>query len=160
MFKTYVRSKLEYASSVWNPGYLTDIDLIEKVQRKFTKRIPGLTNLSYSDRLHHLKLDSLELRRLRLDLCMVYKFLHGSVDCDYKQFFTLKSSITRGHRLTLNTKRFNTNLARHSFANRVVNPWNFLTPEVINAQNFSVFRRLLAKIEQTLWKIPPTVIRE
>jgi len=45
-----------------------DIDLIEKVQRRFTKRPRGLKDMPYSDRFAHLNLPSLELRRLHLDL--------------------------------------------------------------------------------------------
>lgn len=30
------------------------IQLIEAVQRRFTKRLPGLANLTYSERLHRL----------------------------------------------------------------------------------------------------------
>ena len=45
-----------------------DIGLIEKVQRRFTKRPRGLKDMPYSDRFAHLNLPSLELRRLHLDL--------------------------------------------------------------------------------------------
>ena len=38
------------------------------VQRRFTKRLPGLRSYSYQDRLHCLKLQSLEQRRLCADL--------------------------------------------------------------------------------------------
>ncbi len=48
MFNVFVRSKLENASPVWNPQYKKDIDVIEKVLRRFTKRIRGCKNLSLS----------------------------------------------------------------------------------------------------------------
>ena len=48
-FITYTRPLLEYASSVWSPSYLTEIFLIESLQRDFTKRIPGLSHLPYPD---------------------------------------------------------------------------------------------------------------
>ncbi|MCP4487008.1 MAG: hypothetical protein GY820_06775, partial [Gammaproteobacteria bacterium] len=77
MFKTYVRPKLEYGSEVWNPSYITHVENIERVQRSFTKRIPGLQNLSYEQRLKHLNLLSLADRRKMFDLLMVYKILNG-----------------------------------------------------------------------------------
>ncbi len=46
--------KLEYGCQVWNPYKLEEIDLIEKVQREFTKSLPGMKNLSYSNRLIRL----------------------------------------------------------------------------------------------------------
>jgi len=41
---------------------------MEKVQRRFTKRLPGLKHKSYNERLRYAGLPSLELRRLHLDL--------------------------------------------------------------------------------------------
>jgi len=67
-FITYIRPLLEYASSIWSPTQAGLIDKVESVQRQFTKRIPALHELSYRDRLSALNLDSLEHRRLRLDL--------------------------------------------------------------------------------------------
>ena len=37
-FIVYVRHIVEYCSVVWSPSLKHDIDLIEKVQRRFTKR--------------------------------------------------------------------------------------------------------------------------
>ena len=62
-FTTYVRPMLEYCTVAWNPMLKKDIETLEKVQRRFTKRIPGLKDLTYC-RLARLKLDSLELRRV------------------------------------------------------------------------------------------------
>jgi len=45
-FKVYVRPILEYNSPVWSPSFVKDILLIESVQRKFTKRIPGMSGLT------------------------------------------------------------------------------------------------------------------
>jgi len=54
---------LEYASNVWAP-YLIKHIALEKVHKRFTKRIPSLANLSYSERLEALDLEPLELCRL------------------------------------------------------------------------------------------------
>ena len=37
-FVTFVRPTLEYPSVVWNPHYKRDIDKVENVQRRFTKK--------------------------------------------------------------------------------------------------------------------------
>ena len=42
------QSVLEYASSVWAPHLIKHINAIERVQKRFTKRIPELSNLSYA----------------------------------------------------------------------------------------------------------------
>ena len=45
--------------------------MIENIQRRATKLIPGLSDLSYEDRLHRLKLPSLSYRRSRGDMIEV-----------------------------------------------------------------------------------------
>ena len=71
-FKIYVRPLFEYASTTWSPSYINEIIAIESVQRDFTKRIPGCSNLPYNERLKHFQLQSLEHRRLMADLSMTY----------------------------------------------------------------------------------------
>ena len=75
-YKTYVRPLLEYNSPVWSPFLHKDIIMVEKVQKRFTKRIPGLTNLDYEERLRALNLHSLEQRRIVADLTQCYKIVH------------------------------------------------------------------------------------
>ena len=54
---------LEYATTVWSPSQIYLIITIESVQKQFTKRFPGLKNLTYEERLKLLGLQSLEHRR-------------------------------------------------------------------------------------------------
>ena len=51
-----VRTQLDYASSVWAPYRKKHIDMIENVQKRATKQIPGMKNLSYEERLRKLEL--------------------------------------------------------------------------------------------------------
>ena len=53
-FNVYVRPILEYCSVVWNPCLIKDINAIEGVQRRFTKSLPGMRELSYHQRLVRL----------------------------------------------------------------------------------------------------------
>ena len=59
-----------------------DIENLEKVQRKFTKRLTGLQQLTYCKRLARLQLESMGLRRLRFDLLFTYKLIFGLSDFD------------------------------------------------------------------------------
>ena len=47
LFKTIIRPILEYANPVWNNNHMKYIDQIENVQRRFTKHIYQVKNLSY-----------------------------------------------------------------------------------------------------------------
>ena len=51
LYKSLVRSQLEYASCIGYPYKLDIIDNIESVQRRATKLIPKLKNVSYNERL-------------------------------------------------------------------------------------------------------------
>jgi len=71
-FATYVRPLLEYNSPVWSPTYVYLKDKLESVQRRFTKCLNGFDHISYAARLDHLKSETLELRRLKSDLTMMF----------------------------------------------------------------------------------------
>jgi len=47
-FVTYVRPILEYNSIIWSPSLVRDTEQLEKVQRRFTKRLRGMKSLSYN----------------------------------------------------------------------------------------------------------------
>ena len=85
-YLVYVRPLVENNSVIWSPCLKQDI-AVERVQRRFTKRLPGLGKLSYAERLNRLNLSSLELRRLHNDLIWCYKILFGLVDIDPTDFF-------------------------------------------------------------------------
>jgi hypothetical protein len=56
LYKSMVRSHLEYANNVWSPYRVMDIEKIEKVQKRATKMIFSLKHLKYESRLRLLGL--------------------------------------------------------------------------------------------------------
>ena len=112
MFNVFIRPKLEYASVVFNPHFKKDSKLIESIQRQFTRRIPCVKrkNLSHQDRLNYLAQESLELRRRKADLIMVYKIIYGLIDIDFNQLFCFNSSSNRSNGLKLFLPRTRLNL--------------------------------------------------
>jgi len=75
-----VRSHLEYNNSVWAPYRKSDIDKLEKVQKRATKMIQGMGNFKYPERLRQLELPTLAYRRNRGDMIVTYKLLSGLYD--------------------------------------------------------------------------------
>ena len=81
LYKTMVRTHLDYAKAVWYP-YKKHIIAIENVQRGATKELPGMRNLTYIERLKLVKLPSLPYRRLRGDMIEVFKIIHNLYDIE------------------------------------------------------------------------------
>ena len=78
------------------------INLLERVQRSFTKRIPGCSHLSYIERLLHLNLHTLEQRRLFADLIMCYNIVKGNNCIDPSTFFSFPNyKFSCGHPLKI-----------------------------------------------------------
>ena len=147
-YTTYVRPVLEYASSIWSPSYLYLIDKLERVQRRFTKRIPGLDQMSYTERLAALGMDSLEIRRLRADLILAYKIIFGLIDVDCKKYFVLRvAGSTRGHDFKLIPEHCVVDRRKHFFSQRIVKMWNALPSAIIKFDSLSVFKSSLNKCD-------------
>ena len=89
-FITYIRPLLEYNSIVWNPSEIYLIDLLESVQRSFTRRVPSLSHLSYHSRLSELNLEPLELRRIRFDLIYYFKILSHLTPFDPTNYLNIR----------------------------------------------------------------------
>ena len=49
LYKYFVRPALEYGSIVWNPHTVSNIDKIERVQRRMFRIIPDIQRLSYTE---------------------------------------------------------------------------------------------------------------
>lgn len=151
IFKSKIRPILEYCCEVWSPWTIEYIDKIESVQRRFTKRITGLYDMSYSERLQICELEPLELRRLKRDLILTYKICHKLVSLDFNDFFVYAPvSSTRGHRDKLFPKKFKTVRTLSFFSNRVVNFWNNLPADVIESTTLSSFTAKLDKLNPVL----------
>ena len=151
MYTTFVRSKLEYVTEIWNPFQIGDIDRIERVQRSFTRRIPGLVGLSYVERLTEIQLEFLEHRRTVRDLVFVYKMLFGLVAVSFSDFFefTSRSGLRKNHNYCLKWNRANKEILNNFFSIRIVPVWNALPSNIFEMKTVSGFRQSLSKLDFT-----------
>ena len=145
LFVAHIRPLIDYASCVWNMGYLGDSRLLESVQRRWTKEIIGLRDKSYDERLRELQLFSVKGRLQRADLIKCWKIMHGQLD-HLRSLFTLAPAVgTRGHPLKLVVPRCATDTRRRFFAVRTVKLWNSLPEHVVLAQTITLFKQLLVE---------------
>ena len=82
LYKAIVRPHLKYYKQAWRPYRKKDIDMLVRIQRRATKMIPELKDLSYIERLKECGLTTLETRRLRGDQIDVFKILNGYDNID------------------------------------------------------------------------------
>ena len=143
LFTSVVRPHLEFANIVWHPYLKKDIDLLEQVQHRATRMIPGMSKLMYKDRLKKMDLPSLAYRRIRGDAIDTYKYLNGMYNVDHSQLLVEHYSTgleTRGNGQKLQKRSCRTQLRANFYSLRIVNVWNSLPKEVIGANSVNCFK--------------------
>jgi hypothetical protein len=148
-FIVYIRHVVECNSVVWNPCTVNLIDILESVQRSFTQRIPSISKLTYAERLAHLSLDTLELRRLRFDLIFYYKVFNHLTSFDPQTVFGIYHPPAC---LRYNTSFIqkpahmsNKNLATLFYTG--IDTWNYLPADLRHLQSLLSFKRGLRNVE-------------
>lgn len=91
LYNTYVRSIIEYCSTVWNPYYNIHSYEIERIQKRFTRMIYRKFHYpyeAYETRLLRLEMNMLENRRLMLDELVLYKIQNGIIKTSLRESLT------------------------------------------------------------------------
>jgi len=149
LYTSMVRPLLEYANPVWSPYKIKHVDMLENVQRRATKLMHGMEELSYPERLKKIGLPTLTYRRHRGDMIEVYKILRNKYDPDVSDIFTLRETgTTRGHNCKIYKEQSRLEIRRNSFKNRVADLWNCLPQNVVNCKTTMSFERNLDRF----WK--------
>ena len=149
LYKTYVRPHLEFAAPVWNPWLAKDVELLEKVQKKFVRNISGLKGKTYAEKLSEIGLLSLEKRRVYLELVETFKIIKGLTNIDRSELFELCGDSERRHTRATNCplniilKRSHLDIRKHFYTNRVVNSWNNLPNEIKESVSLISFKKTL-----------------
>jgi len=133
---------------------LKHINAIERVQRRFTKRIPALQDLPNEERLAILNLETLEYRRVKSDLTFYYKIVHNlSIWCPASTFDILtpvrETRLTAGSTLLINKPLCNTAVYQNDFFQRCINCWNSLSKEVVEAKTINAFNDFISRVDLT-----------
>lgn len=139
---------MEHANVIWDPYFKKDITLIENVQRRATKMVRTIRNLSYEERLKELDLITLEQRRQRGRLIETYKILTEYYDVPSLQdLYTLNANKhLRGHSFKLWGNASKKKPLKQFLPNRVVTAWNRLPESVVKAPTLNCFKNRLDRL--------------
>ena len=88
LYTALIRSKLEYCSIIWSTSYVTQSIRLESIQRRLLKylykgefgRFPH-RGFDQNELLTHFNLSKLENRRKISAVRIMFKLLHGKIDC-------------------------------------------------------------------------------
>ena len=98
LYKTFVRPKLEYASSAWNPWLEKDKKQLEKVQERLVRMISDVKGTTYEEKLKDAGLTTLEKRRERGDVIQAFKAIKGFSRVETDKWFTFEAENARSTR--------------------------------------------------------------
>ncbi|XP_053383724.1 uncharacterized protein LOC128549954 [Mercenaria mercenaria] len=131
-----VRPNLEYCSTAWNPYTKDQTKKLEMVQRRAARYVTNRhhNTSSVATMLDHLQWDTLESRRTKAQLTMLYRIVNNLVDIPAQQHLTPASSRTR----SINSRKYrqpssSTSYYRNSFFPRTITIWNSLPSAIAEA---------------------------
>ena len=152
LYKSMVRIHLVYGNTIWGPYYQGDSKAEESVERRATKLITVLKDKSYEERIRELKLPSLVYRRRRGDIIQMFKIMNGLVRMDKEKLFSpTKTLHTRGHPQRIFKEHAEKLIRSRSFSQRVVNDWNNLPVDLVEATSLNIFKNRLDELWRHIW---------
>ena len=146
LFTAFVRPHLEYGQAIWSPHLRKYIKHIENVQIRATKLVDGFGKMEYHERLEKLKLPTLAYRRLRGDMIETYKHFHKYDPNILPPSFCPRNRPSRSHQFQLQPIRpldGERGVHKNSFYCRVVDKWNSLPSDVVDAPSIDAFKNRL-----------------
>ena len=155
LWKQLLQPHVDYCSQLYFQGQSADLETLEDLQRKYTKKIKGLHNLNYWERLHSLHLYSQERRIERYRILYVWKTIEGRVpNCGIKTKSTDRhGSLCEVPKLKNNAKTRIKTLQEKRFTINGPMLFNILPKEVRNLTGCSV-EDFKAKLDSFLSCIP------
>ena len=97
IYRTYILSGLNYASPIWSPYLQQEVNELESVQRRFTKRLIGQAQHTYDERLRNLSLLFLQSQHELTNYVMIYKLSYNMIGITLEDAgLSLSTNNTRG----------------------------------------------------------------
>ena len=147
LYFSFVRSKLEYSSIVWDNCFKYEKDLIENVQLRAAKIVSGAINKTSRELIYkELGWDSLEERRRKQRLVVMFKIKNNLAPVYLQEVIRphdIGYDLRNQNRIP--TIRCKTATLQKSFFPQTITDWNNLDPNIRKSEDIKTFKTLLFK---------------
>uniref|UniRef100_A0A0K8RHQ9 Putative endonuclease/reverse transcript n=1 Tax=Ixodes ricinus TaxID=34613 RepID=A0A0K8RHQ9_IXORI len=146
LFKTLVRSELEYAAAIWDPGHTTLVSNIEAIQNRGARFIFCNYHRSASvlSMKSNLSLPLLSLRRKVSRLSLFHKIYFSIPTLKDKPILPPPHmSFRLDHQYKVGFPQCRTSAYLDSFIPRSSSEWNHLPASLVSISSFDSFRTAL-----------------
>ena len=150
LYKSFVRSTLEYADVVWDGCSDSDSDLLESLQFEAARIITSAMKGTHRENLLcETAWVTLKNRRKDHKLIMMYKLLNNLTPIYLSELCPISNNSRTNYNLrnnyNLSVPPSRTERHKKSFLPSAIRLWNLLPVEVRNCQNLAVFKKRLIK---------------
>ena len=128
---------MEYASVVWDPYNLCDVNKVENIQRAAARFCKGDYKYSSSltSMIKYLEWDSLASRRKQACLCTRYKISNDIIHVNKSNYLTPATETrTRGsHGFKYFIENISNDVFKYSYFPRIVREWNSFPSDIVSS---------------------------
>ena len=144
LYKTFVRSKLEYANVIWDNCSKQMVDLLEGVQYRAAKIISGAINrTSHNIVYNEMGWETLGERRKRQRLKVMYKTVNHQAPSylqhNIRRHADANARYELRHENNIGTYRARTSAFHNSFFPKTIREWNSLDTDTKSAGTLETF---------------------
>ena len=148
-FKALVRPHLEYCCSTWSPYTDKDIRKIEMVQRRAARYVTNRhhNTSSVTEMINELGWETLECRRQKIQLTLLYKIINNLVDIPASDYLARAPSRLRAnHKFKYRHLSSKSDCLKYSFFHKTIPVWNSLPAAVAEAPSLASFKQGLTPL--------------
>ncbi len=148
-YKSLVRPQVEYAASIWDPHFQNHQHNLEMVQRRAARWVCQQYDrkASVTKMLQTLSWETLEARRAKMRILMLYKIVHQLVAISSAQL-TPRSTVARqNHPYTFVQLHAKQSYHLHSFYPWTIPLWNALPCSIMETSSLDAFKAQLAQLQ-------------